>query len=255
MSAAGGPKIITEGLTLCVDAADPKSYSGSGATWADRSGNNYDVILNGATFGSSRKGKFGFDGDDYGYIKTVNYGGGNTISELTVLVWARTSETGSNSDDGSFVSTQWAFIDFDRSEVFNFFIEPGGQLKFAGDSSNAGGFTAQYDLGSGSTTLFNDGEWHNLAVTFSVANQEIKFYGDGVLLATKTANGSMTALGSGSNRYGFIGDGSEATTENGDRNLLYFTGDMALLHFYDSKCLSSAEILQNFNASRSRFGV
>ena len=92
-------------------------------------------------------------------------------------------------------------------------------------------------------------------MTFSVANQEIKFYGDGVLLATKTANGSMTALGSGSNRYGFIGDGSEATTENGDRNLLYFTGDMALLHFYDSKCLSSAEILQNFNAARSRFGV
>ena len=33
MSAHANPNIITDGLVLCVDAADKKSYSGSGTAW------------------------------------------------------------------------------------------------------------------------------------------------------------------------------------------------------------------------------
>ena len=54
------PKIITDGLVLCLDAKDLKSYAGSGAYWIDRSGNDNDGSINGATFNSN--GYFGLDG-------------------------------------------------------------------------------------------------------------------------------------------------------------------------------------------------
>ena len=61
--------------------------------------------------------------------------------------------------------------------------------------------------------------------TFSVSNQEIIFYVDGVVDKTYTADGTMTALGTAPtsrNRYGFLGDGSEASSQNGGRNGIYF---------------------------------
>lgn len=211
----------------------------------------FDVIESGTAIDTLR-----FDGvDDYGYIKNLTYGGGvQNISELTIIVWMATSfNDGNNPGDGSVSNTNWAFLDFDRSEVFNFFVEGGGQLKFAGNSSNSGGFSSLYDLGAGTTTLFNDGLWHQVAVTFSVTNQEIKFYGDGVLLKTHTADGNMTALGAGSQRYGFVGDGSEASSEDGSRNNFYFDGAIDYLLFYDNKCLSDDDILKNYNSTKTRY--
>ena len=62
-------------------------------------------------------------------------------------------------------------------------------------------------------SLYNDGEWHLLGVTFSVSNQKIKLFADGVLKKTFSANGTMTALGSHSaslRRYGMIADVSQS---------------------------------------------
>lgn len=197
---------------------------------------------------------FLFDGtDDYAYIKNLNYGGGSTISELTILVWMKTIIIGSNTGDGSVESSQWAFLDFDRSEVFNFYIEPGGQLKFSGYSSNSGGLPQYYDIGAGTGTLFNDFDYHLVGITFSVANQEIKFYGDGQLLRTITANGSMTALGAGLTRYGFIGDGSEAESENSSRNQNYYQGNIGAIMFYDDKVLTLEEIQNIYNSQVSNY--
>jgi hypothetical protein len=207
-----------------------------------------------------------FDKDtsnSWGYITNdLHYGAGeNTIDELTVLVWGRTSYSSSNlivdNSGGRMNYDQWSFIDFDRSEVFNFYLEGGGQLAFSGYSTNTGGYYWVYDLGAGTDELYNDGEWHLLGVTFSVSNQEIKFYADGVLKKTHTANGTMTALGSGtrSKRYGFIAEGSEATSENGDNGSGGYTGDIAALMFYDSVALTDAEIETVFLSQADRFGL
>ena len=46
------PKIVTDGLVFAVDAANKKSYPGSGTTWTDLAGNNNGTLTNGPTFDS-----------------------------------------------------------------------------------------------------------------------------------------------------------------------------------------------------------
>jgi len=81
-----GPKIITNGLILCLDAASTKSYPGSGTTWFDRSGNgNNGVLTNGPTFSSTNGGSIVFDGtNDY-----VQVAGSVTISTGTFIAWVK----------------------------------------------------------------------------------------------------------------------------------------------------------------------
>ena len=67
MALSRGPKVVTNGLVLALDAADKNSYPGSGATWRDLSGNgNNSTLTNGPTFSSAGRGSIVFDGiDDY----------------------------------------------------------------------------------------------------------------------------------------------------------------------------------------------
>ena len=62
-----GPKVITNGLVLSLDAGNTKSYPGSGTAWADKSGfGNNGTLTNGPTFNSGNGGSLVFDGvDDY----------------------------------------------------------------------------------------------------------------------------------------------------------------------------------------------
>lgn len=252
--------IDQEGLVLNLDATVSSSFNSATNTLEDLSGNGNDaVLINGPEF-NKNPGYLAFDGsNDYAYLKNLNYGSGSLISELTVICWARTVyNNNSNGNDGSYNSSNWALIDFDRSEVFNVFIEGGGQLKFGGDSSNNGGIGGTYyDVGAGysSELLVNDGEWHQLAVTFSVADQAIVFYIDGKLVRSISANGSMTALGAGTRRYGFLGDGSEASSQNAGRNNVYYYGDIAVVKMYDNKALSRLDIKKDFILRRKRFGI
>ena len=67
----------------------------------------------------------------------------------------------------------------------------------------------------------------------------------------------MSALGVGGEgtRFGLVGDGSEAGTEGASGNLVFYDGDIAFLHFYDKKSLTAAEVKQNYDALRGRFGL
>ena len=54
MALSHSPKIVTDGLVLCLDAANRKSYPGSGTTWFDLSGRgNHGTLINGPTYNSS----------------------------------------------------------------------------------------------------------------------------------------------------------------------------------------------------------
>jgi hypothetical protein len=63
MALAHSPKIVTDGLVLCLDAGNPKSYPGSGTTWTDLSGNgNNGTLVNGVGYNSGNGGSLVFDG-------------------------------------------------------------------------------------------------------------------------------------------------------------------------------------------------
>ena len=243
------PPIVEDGMVLHLDAAEPASYSGSGTTWTDLSGNGYNAIRSGATFSNDH---FSFDGtDDYFYLTSLNYGGGTTISEMSVFAWVRT--TYNSGTVGVWDNNNWSLLDFDRSEVFTFAVNDTGEVQMSGASTTTGFSDANYDLVG--NARINDGNWHYIGWTFSVSDQKIIMYVDGEVDAELIPSGSMTALGSGVTRYGIIGDGSEADIENGDKNNIYYEGDIGVIQFYDDKVLTLTEVKQNFNALRGRYGL
>ena len=55
------PRVVTDGLVLCLDAASRESYPGSGTVWTDLAGSNNGTLTNGPTFNSANGGSIVFD--------------------------------------------------------------------------------------------------------------------------------------------------------------------------------------------------
>ena len=86
MALAHSPRIVTDGLALCLDAGNTKSYSGSGTTWNDLSGNgNTGTLTNGPTYSSDNGGSIFFDGTN-DYVSLVDNLG--DPQQFTIEFWA-----------------------------------------------------------------------------------------------------------------------------------------------------------------------
>ena len=90
------PKIVTDGLVLCLDAANTKSYPGSGTTWTDISGKGYDgTLTNGPTFSSNYGGNIVLDGSN-DFVTGVHNSELNLRNDVTVERWFRRTGGASN---------------------------------------------------------------------------------------------------------------------------------------------------------------
>jgi hypothetical protein len=90
MSIGYGPRVVTDGLVLALDAADTNSYPGSGTTWNDLSGNgNTGTLTNGPTYSSDNGGSIVFDGTN-DYVPLVNNLG--DPQQFTIEFWAYPTE-------------------------------------------------------------------------------------------------------------------------------------------------------------------
>lgn len=221
-----GPKIVTEGLVLYLDAANPKSYIGSGTTWNDLTTNYYNgTLINGPTFDTGNKGSIVFDGvDDIATVDTVDFN-----SNTTWCAWVNRS---------SIINTYNMFM---GKSLPYFGIRSNNLVIF---SNKIGG--VQRTLQS---TLLDspDGEWYNLSFTtnFDGTNTTMKVFVNG----EETDSGSWAGSYSTSSGVKFtLGDGRNTST------WYPFNGKISLIKVYN-KTLSSEEILQNFNATKSRFGL
>jgi hypothetical protein len=213
-------KIVTDGLVLCLDAADRNSYVSGSTTWVDVAGVNNGTLINGPTFNTGSGGNIVFDGSN-DYV--------NVNSDANIL-----SKT-------AYTKTAWFYP---TSFSTNNNINSGGnsgQHAFwlaGGDRLNAG-HNSQWSTVV-STTVLSLNKWYFGAVSFDTTNGW-KLYLNGVQESTNSSTSTFT--GNGEILIGAFGNAS---------NL--FTGRIAGTQVY-SKVLTASEVLQSYNAQKSRFGL
>jgi hypothetical protein len=226
-------KIVTDGLVLALDAADKNSYPGSGTTWRDLSGNNNNgTLTNGPTFSSTNGGSIVFDNiDDY-----VNLGTPSTLAglqvPLTICLWAKIPTTDSYdvlySAYGSVINSRlYSMLRLD-SGVFRYF------------TSISNGSFQQYGTLVPITNVWN---FYAVTVSGTLSSAFLTMY-----LNTSSQGFSLSALSTTPDltvpiRIGANGSGTEP-----------WNGNIASCSVYN-RALSASEILQNYNAQKSRFNL
>jgi hypothetical protein len=228
------PRTVTDGLVLALDAANRKSYPGSGTTWTDLSGRgNNGTLTNGPTYSSANSGSIVFDGvDDYGTIEansSFQLGNGYTL-----CAWVKASNNPGNYAGicGTFDVIPFGYFGQ------NFAIFPGSQ-RFSFLVSGWSGGQLQY---IDATTQYTIGRWYYLVGTNLGVN--CNFYIDGNLDTTYTQ--AAVASNPGPTTKFKIGRYYQ------DTNNFYFPGNIAGIKYYN-RALTSAEVQQNFNALKSRY--
>ena len=230
MGVFAGPEVVEDGLVLALDAGNPKSYPGSGTTWTDLSGNsNNGTLVNGVTFNTDGGGSLTLDGtDDYVVLGTT----GVCPPEITISMWIK------------FPTLEASYFYVNENSLSN------PELRL---STNSG--YIKYILYDSGTYFFNENgtipvythTWYNLVLTIrdsyvkSYLNLQEDIYRTGfVYNGNITQNASNHILGTqflGS--YGY----------SGYSNVVYSNTSIY------NKALTASEIQQNFNATRSRFGI
>jgi hypothetical protein len=228
MSGKSGPDIVENGLVLCLDAANKFSYPGTGTTWTDLSGNSNNFsLINGPTFSNTNLGNIVFDGtDDYLLISSLVW---DYNVNFTMQFWFNTNSLGGANGYGLF---------FNGSTGANT-----NRVQIAGDSNgsiylNTVGSSVGDDFVS-AAGLVTVGKWFNFA---AVRNSGvITTYLNGTSVASGNVNYSVSQQ---SNLYvGFVRSSGA---------LWYLNGRMSSI-LINNRVLTASEILQNYNATKSRF--
>ena len=223
-------KIVTDGLVLCLDAADQTSYPTTGTTWFDLAGSNNGTLTNGPTFNSSNGGNIVFDGtNDYVNLTTAtNLGISNVSTSFTISTWFKTSGPGE----------YYLFDNYDGSPQDISFRVDNGKFEVYLMGSNGVGFNA-VQFGSG----YNNGIWTNFTLIWNGSDTIIP-YANGINIGSSTQSGMMGNFD------------SDSAFQIGARPTLtsYFLGSIAATRIYN-RALSAQEVLQNYNAQKGRFGL
>ena len=237
MSGKSGPDIVENGLVLCLDAANKLSYPRTGTAWTDLSGNSYNgTLTNSPTFSAGNMGSISFDGTN-DYIDTANSTGLNfTNTSGTVSIWFKTST--------SFPSQAFLIAkNMDSTGGWGMLIDSTGTPYF--NTKLSGGGADAFNRYA--TVSCTNGIWHNVVSVFTTsttvtANNVASMYIDGSL-----SNGA-------SSQISVYGGNTSSTVQIARRSSgNYYSGNISNVQIYN-RSLTAAEVLQNYNATKSRFG-
>ena len=227
MSVYAGPEIVNDGLVLCLDAANSRSYPGSGTAWTDLSGNgNTGTLTNGPTYNSSNLGFFQFVTNNFAAIPN------NVALDTqtpTVEVWVKTNATNQNGfwfEKGT-VNSQYSLFQSGGNILWRMII--GGSIR---------------NLTTTTATYMNTSNWYQVVGTYTSGTRRL--YINGVLVNFDTQTGTI-ATNSGGMSIGVYGG------FNGTRGY-YYNGNLSSCKVYN-RALTAEEIQQNFNATRGRYGI
>jgi len=224
MAAHGNSNIVTDGLVLCLDAADKNSYPGSGTTWTDLSGEgNNGTLTSGPTYSSDNGGAIVFDGNN-DYVDCGNSSIFDVGNNITVNVWFYVDSISSYQAIVAKVlndySLGWEVAN--SSGTFRVTLRPSATL---------------VNLVAGTLSV---GNWYMGTMTFD--NTTARLYLNGVQTGSTTSGGPVTLNSTQPLTIGRRIQGS------------YYDGNIAQVSIYNRE-LTAAEVKQNFNALRHRFGV
>lgn len=227
MSAHANPDIVTDGLVLCLDAADSKSYPGSGTTWTNRveQGNN-GTLVNGPTFDSSNGGSLSFDGAN----QYFSLGSNVAVSPVGFTVMMAIDVNDSQS------SSSWNYW-------FMQVANDGHKYEFG-----------KYGAG-GNSFLFKDNfntSQSSKSVSLSPGFSILHFGTTSSSYSFSSINGEAKALSNGSS--GWTGGNDINFDEFFRAGSSYFGAKIANILIYNKE-LSQKEILQNFKATKSKFNL
>jgi hypothetical protein len=219
-----GPNIVKNGLVLWLDAANTKSYPGSGTIWRDLSGNGYNATLvNGTTFNSQNVGSMVFDGIN-DYVSFPNPLNQSQLAQVwTVQSWIRITTKPSQ----LYISglANGLYIEFSQGNNSLLYLNSG----IPNDYYTYGGqFTAQgwvlatfrFDNSNAARQIFR-----NLQIIGDANGPNVS--------STPAVQQATFTLGSTSNTI--LGSVS---------NLLIY-----------NRYVSYSEIAQNYNATKARYGL
>ena len=221
------PGIVTNGLVYYIDAGDPSSYPGSGATWFDISGNSYNSSISGGSYSALGGGSILFSGS---FADSVSLPA-NTNTRLlnnyqTFSQWLYVTGVGPNnytemfysgSQYSNFTAILWTTTEIGLDHTLNVIVPVPV------------------------TNNFN--EWMNITCTLDKVNNVFEVYKNGAFVGSVTfspfsVTGTTTRLA------------SNLATGNSDN----MRGNLATTMIYN-KILNSSEVAQNFNAQKARFGL
>ena len=221
MASNYNPSIVTSGLVLALDAGNTRSYLGSGATWTDLSGNaNHCTLFNTPTYNAS--GYFTFNGTNhYGTVGATSTILGSSNFTFTVACY----KTSSTSTRGILFSKASNYIDLGVSSQI---------------------MVSKCDVTTGTQRLF----YGNAATQNVWKIHTVSYDGSNVVIYENGAVASTTASATGL----YVPGGSLYIGNYDGGGNYYFTGNVAVVHCYNST-LTAAQVLQNYNALRGRFGL
>jgi len=233
MSNNYGPRIVTDGLVLCLDAADRNSYAGSGTIVTDLSGGGNNATFAEGTsapsFSNDNGGAFLFSGD-YMYI---NSNASLMPAQISFGCWVML--TGGNNyrvifcgkGDGASNATTSYWIEKETNNRFRVFISASGTA---------------LQLYANTNTSVELNRWYHVFATYNGSIAQM--YIDG------RPNGSPVSFsGSTTSTSGILSIG-----RLGSYNYNLLPGKIASFYIYNIG-LSADQVLQNYNATKGRFGL
>jgi hypothetical protein len=225
-----GSIVRDSSLITYYDPSLSQSYSGSGATLTDLSGNaNTGTLQNSPTFNTTN---FSLNGTNQHITTTTSFVNPNAY---TTCVWFRTTSTAGrvlfqheNNQTGTTGSVYGRRMWVGTDGLLYAGIY-GGSVKYARTGSSV-----------------TDGTWRYASAHYN--GTDLSLYVNGALVVT------YAGIGASENTTGWWRIGSYKSTSWPVASDGYFTGNVGPIQIYN-RSLSAAEILQNFNAQRGRFGV